>query len=114
MREDAFVRRLGMAVVRGRSMLPTLREGDRLVVRYDDRDPSPGQLVVARLPGGVVAVKRVTACSSGDVVLESDNAREGFSGIVDGRAVLAVVVARVWPRPHLGSGLRRRRPDMTP
>lgn len=106
MREDAFVRRLGIAVVRGRSMLPTLRDGDRLLVRYDDSGASPGRIVVARLPGGVIAVKRVGACSGRDVVLESDNAAEGTSAVVSVEQVLAVVLARMWPRPQLGSGLR--------
>jgi signal peptidase I len=42
-------RQLGLAVVRGRSMLPTLRDGDRLLVLHGGR-PRPGRLVVVRLP----------------------------------------------------------------
>ena len=38
-------------------MLPTLRPGDRLLLSYR-RAPRPGAIVVARLPGGVLATKR--------------------------------------------------------
>ena len=40
--------------MRGRSMLPTLRDGDRLLVRYGVR-VRPGALVVARLVGLTVS-----------------------------------------------------------
>jgi len=46
--------RLGIAVVDGRSMLPTFRPGDRLLVRYD-AVPRPADHVVVRLPDGTVA-----------------------------------------------------------
>ena len=48
---------LGIAVVRGRSMEPTLRDGDRLLVRYGART-RPNALVVVRLPDRPIAVKR--------------------------------------------------------
>ena len=51
--------RLGLARVHGRSMLPTLRAGDRLLVRYDV-PPRAGQVVVVRFPDGTLAVKRAT------------------------------------------------------
>lgn len=92
---------LGLAVVRGRSMLPTLREGDRLLVTYAAA-PSVGRLVVVRLPDGpdgVVAVKRVTADNGTDLIVESDNVAEGWAGTVSKDSVRAVVIARVWPRP---------------
>ncbi|SIM50745.1 S24 family peptidase [Micromonospora cremea] len=38
-------RRWRLVVVRGHSMAPTLRDGDRLVVRVG-RGPTPGDLVV--------------------------------------------------------------------
>ena len=41
--------RLGLAHVRGRSMEPTLHEGDRLVVLYGVR-PRPGRMALVRLP----------------------------------------------------------------
>ncbi len=92
------VRRLGLAVVHGRSMLPTLRERDRLLVLHGG-EPRQGGLAVCRLPGGVVAVKRVTARSGDDWVVESDNP-EGSSAVVTGDDVLARVLVRVWPRPR--------------
>ena len=86
-------------------MEPTLVEGDRLLVRYGV-DVAPGDVAVARFPDGVVAVKRVLAeerhHSGEDAwLLGSDNA--GAPGArrapVRKAAVLAVVRARVWPRP---------------
>src|SRR3954466_220811 len=50
----------GFARVRGDSMRPTLRPGDRLLVRYARRAPG-GDVVGARLPGGVLATKRAPA-----------------------------------------------------
>ncbi|MGY2875745.1 signal peptidase I [Marmoricola sp. URHA0025 HA25] len=97
--------RWGLARVRGRSMEPTLAEGDRLLVRYD-APVRAGDVVVARFPDGVVAVKRVLGAEahfSGDEawLLGSDNA--GAPGArrapVRKTEVLAVVRLRVWPRP---------------
>ena len=56
--------KLGLAHVRGRSMEPTLHEGDRLVVLYGVR-PRPGRMALVRLPDDdsgaprPLAVKRV-------------------------------------------------------
>ncbi len=98
---------LGMAVVRGRSMEPTLREGDRLLVRHGAR-PRVGRMAVVRLPDGVVAVKRVVRHEpDGGWWVERDNPREGVDswtvGAIPDDAVVARVVTRVWPL--------RRRPD---
>jgi signal peptidase I len=101
------MRRLGLAVVRGRSMRPTLREGDRLLVRHG-ADPEPGRIVVVRLPGGVVAVKRATRREPGGWWVERDNPREGVDswtvGAIADEDVVAVVVCRLWPPRRLGSG----------
>jgi signal peptidase I len=90
----------GMAVVRGRSMLPTLRDGDRLLVRHG-AVPRDGRLVVVRLPDGVVAVKRATGRRDGGWWVERDNPDEGVDswlvGAIPERDVVAVVRARVWP-----------------
>ena len=94
--------RLGIAVVRGRSMLPTLREGDRLLVRYD-APPAAGRIAVVRLPDGVVAVKRLHLLDEHGWWVSRDNPREGVDSWSLGRpvdAVLAVVLARLWPRPR--------------
>jgi signal peptidase I len=79
--------RWGMAVVRGRSMQPTLLDGDRLLVQHG-AVPRAGDLVVVRLPDGTVAVKRA-------------NPAEGVDswrvGAIPDRDVVAVVRSRVWP-----------------
>jgi type IV secretory pathway protease TraF len=88
-------------------MLPTLRAGDRLLVRYA-APVTPGRLVLARLPDGSLVVKRAaearnTRTGAAGWWLLSDNPREGVDsrhrGVVAARDVLAVVVARLWPRP---------------
>lgn len=103
------MRRVGLAVVRGRSMQPTLYDGHRLLVLHG-AVPRTGRLVVVRLPGGVVAVKRATRKEPDGWWVERDNTEEGVDsrtvGAIPERDVLAIVCCRVWPRP----GLLRRRP----
>jgi len=103
--------RWGLARVVNRSMLPTLRPGDRLLLGYRRR-PWPGAVVVARLPGGVVAVKRAverrrTELGEPGWWLLSDNAGEGSDsrqyGAVADDDVLAVVVMRIWPLVRFGA-----------
>jgi phage repressor protein C with HTH and peptisase S24 domain len=95
----------GVVVVRGRSMRPTLYDGDRLVVRHG-AVPRPGRLAVVRLPDGVLAVKRVTMRRPDGWWVERDNPVEGVDswlvGAIPDEDVVAVVRARLWPR--------RRRP----
>ncbi|MFP5253653.1 MAG: S24 family peptidase [Actinomycetes bacterium] len=95
--------RIGLAVVRGRSMLPTLRDGDRLVVLHG-LPPRPGHLALVRLPGGVLAVKRVTRREADGWWVERDNPREGVDswsvGAIPDQDVLARVLMRVSPRPR--------------
>jgi len=88
-------------------MTPTLRPGDRLLVRYGGA-VAVGDLVLARLADGTLAVKRVAyAATTGAGVpgwfLLSDNPDEGVDsrhrGPVAGDAVLGVVRGRLWPRP---------------
>jgi signal peptidase I len=98
----------GFVVVRGRSMRPTLRDGDRLLVRHG-APPRAGDLVVVRLPDGVLAVKRATLRRDGGWWVERDNPVEGVDswqvGAIPDGDVLAVVRSRVWPL--LGPALRR-------
>ena len=97
-------RRWGVAVVRGRSMQPTLYDGDRLLVRHG-AVPRTGALVVVRLPDGVVAVKRVTAHRRSGPDrgwwVERDNPAEGVDswqvGAIADEDVVAVVRCRFWP-----------------
>ena len=97
-------------------MLPTLREGDRLLVRRGGR-ARPGSIVVARFADGALTVKRAveerrTASGGPGWWLLSDNADEGVDsrhrGPVPADRVHAVVVARLWPSPRLGRHLRAR------
>ncbi|HEY7044748.1 MAG TPA: S24 family peptidase [Nocardioidaceae bacterium] len=92
-------RRLGLAVVRGRSMEPTLREGDRLLVLYG-ATPQPGGLVVVRLPDRPVAVKRAARRTSEGWWVERDNPAEGVDswlvGAIADDDVIAVVLLRFW------------------
>ena len=92
----------------GRSMLPVLRSGDRLLVSYR-RVVAEGDLIVARLSDGTVAVKRAverrtTASGRPAWWLLSENPEEGVDsrhrGPVPDEDVIAVTVARVWPRPR--------------
>ena len=94
-------------------MLPTLREGDLLLVRNGAR-PRPGGLVVARFADGTVTVKRAveqrrTRSGGPGWWLLSDNPEEGVDsrhrGVVGEEAVLAVVRLRVWPSPRMGRRL---------
>jgi hypothetical protein len=99
-------------------MEPTLRAGDRLLVRYG-ASPKGGRLAVVRLPPEAdgtprpVAVKRLRRPVDAGWWVERDNPEDGVDssqvGALPGRDVLALVVLRVWPRPSL---LRRdpRRP----
>lgn len=95
----------GFAVVRGISMQPSLRPGDRLLISYGGQ-PRAGRLVVVRLPDRPVAVKRAVHRVAGGWDVRSDNPVAGTDsrtlGPVPDHEVVAVVLCRVWP-------LRRRR-----
>ncbi len=106
--------RWGLVVVRGRSMQPTVYDGDRLLVRHGAR-PRTGDLVVVRLPQGTLAVKRAAWRGSGSWWVERDNPREGVDswqvGPIPDADVLAVVRARWWPMR--AAPLRRRLPGVS-
>ena len=99
----------GVAVVHGRSMEPTLHDGDRLLVRHG-ATPRPGEVVVVRLPQRGLAVKRATMRQPDGWWVERDNPAEGVDswlvGAVPERDVVAVVRARLWPLRR--TRLRRR------
>ncbi|WP_200942539.1 S24/S26 family peptidase [Knoellia sp. Soil729] len=97
--------------VRGRSMEPTLHEGDLLLTLWGAR-PRRGCVAVVHLPpdrAGAdrpVSVKRITGpdpVEGSRWWLDSDNPREGVTsfdvGSIAPDDVLATVVARLWPRP---------------
>jgi hypothetical protein len=115
------VSKYGIAIVRGRSMLPTLGDGDRLLVKYA-RTARPGALVLVVLPGGrPLSVKRLVRHEpGGGWWVERDNPREGVDswlvGAVAEDDLVAVVVARlrvltalVRLRNRLAAVRRRRR-----
>ncbi len=81
-------------------MLPTLAPGDRLVVHWGAR-PWPGRLIVVRLPGCALAVKRAWRRQPDGWWVERDNPREGVDswlvGAVPDHDVLGVVRLRYWP-----------------
>jgi nickel-type superoxide dismutase maturation protease len=85
-------------------MRPTLRPGDRLVVRYGAR-VRPGRVVVARFPDGTVVVKRVAEQRPSGWWLRGDNPGVGVDsrhrGAIAPDDVLAVAALRIWPRPRL-------------
>ena len=100
--------RIGIAVVDGRSMLPTLRPGDRLLVAYGAR-PRTRRIALVRLPDRPLSVKRLGLRDDEGWWAERDNPTEGVDSWSLGRPVadedvVALVVGRVWPRP---SALRR-------
>jgi type IV secretory pathway protease TraF len=94
-------------------MRPTLVPGDRLLVRYA-APVTAGRLVLARFPDGTLAVKRAaerreTRSSGPGWWLLSDDPDAGVDsrqrGAIPEDDVVAVVVARLWPRPRRGSRL---------
>lgn len=96
--------RWGLAVVRGRSMEPTLRGGDRLLVRYSAAR-RVGRVAVVRFDDGVVAVKRLSLHDADGWWVSRDNPAEGrdswSAGPVTDQSVLGIATARLWPRPRL-------------
>ena len=94
---------LGMAIVRGRSMTPTLYDGDRLLVRHG-ATPRAGRLAVVRFSDGVVAVKRLDHQTRRRLVGDPGQRHRGPGLLVrQGRsprtAYSPCVLARLWPRP---------------
>jgi hypothetical protein len=95
-------RGLGVAVVSGRSMEPTLRDGDRVLVMWGGR-PRPGRLAVVRLPPSErgprpLSVKRVTGTAPGEPGawwVERDNPAEGVDSWQVGGIPEADVLGRV-------------------
>jgi hypothetical protein len=100
--------RPGLVVVRGRSMQPTLRDGDLLLVGWG-APPQPGRVGVVRLPDDAAgrprpaSVKRLVRRADDGWWVERDSPAEGVDswqvGAVPEADVLAVVLARIWPRP---------------
>jgi hypothetical protein len=98
-----LTRRFGVVAVSGDSMRPTLRPGDACLVDYGARI-EPDAVVVARLPGRGLGVKRAALHDSVDGwFLQSDDPLNGtdsatFGFVPDGE-VLGRVLLRYWPDP---------------
>ncbi len=100
------MRRWGLAIVTGRSMEPTLHDGDRLVVRWGVA-ASVGDVVVVRLPDvRHLLVKRLVHRDPDGWWVERDNPDEGVDswsfGAIPAADVLGVVRWRVRPLRRLG------------
>ena len=91
--------RIGTVEVRGPSMVPTLRSGDRLLV-LRTRRIRPGDVVVARFRQGYegLVVKRAVTEQDRGWLLASDNPFGGSAGGVGD--VEAKVLLRYWPLPR--------------
>jgi nickel-type superoxide dismutase maturation protease len=94
-----------LARVSGPSMSPTVRHGDRLLVRRVERTASvpAGAVVLARFPSRpeLLVVKRVRRAVPGGHWVEGDNPLVADDSRAFGPAVvMGRVVARLWPRPH--------------
>jgi nickel-type superoxide dismutase maturation protease len=92
-----------VALVRGPSMVPTLRHGDAILVRRGGRAPQPGDVVLARFRSRpeLLVVKRIVRAAeggwwlAGDNALVTDDSRSYGPADVEGRAVF-----RYWPSPR--------------
>lgn len=105
-----ILRHLDAVEVTGRSMVPTLEPGDRLLVEtwtYRRRQPEVGEVVVAPDPREPTRelVKRVAATGDGKVTLRGDSAKSTDSrrfGSVPVAEVRARAAFRYWPPQRAG------------
>jgi nickel-type superoxide dismutase maturation protease len=93
-----------MARVAGPSMSPTVRHGDRLLVRRLTPGTAvpPGAVVLARFPSRpeLLVVKRVARAVPGGAWVLGDNPLVTDDSRAFGPAVpVGRVLARLWPRP---------------
>ena len=80
--------------VRGRSMMPTLKEGDYLLVNRWEKRYSVNDIVVAK-SANMNVVKRIRSISNGKILLTGDNSAESRdvevgSGAITGKMVLRI------------------------
>jgi len=96
-------RGFGVVVVRGRSMEPTLRDGDRLLVRWGRRRARPGAVAVIRLPDGPLSIKRLAFREPDGWWVERDNPAAGADswqlGTIPDSDLVGVALLRLAPAP---------------
>ena len=99
--------RVDVVEVRGRSMVPALRPGDRLLV-VRAGGPRPGDVVLARDPREPrrELIKRVTSVDDRGVHVRGDNPTESTDARTFGALPVSAVrwraVARYWPPDRVG------------
>jgi hypothetical protein len=88
-------------------MVPTLRDGDRIVVRLGGNAVAEavGRVVLVALPDRPLSVKRLVAIEpDGTVRVEGDNEFGSTDsrtlGALPKAAIEGVVLARLWPNPR--------------
>lgn len=93
----------GLVRVAGPSMVPTLRDGDRLIVRYG-APVRPGDVVVAYRPDlpGLVIVKRAVRCVDDGWWLRGDNPYGSDDSAAFGAVPARLVLARALLRLRRG------------
>jgi len=89
-------------------MVPTLRHGDRLLVRLGGlrRTPAVGRIVLVRLPDRPLSIKRLVAVEAGGSIrVEGDNPYASTDsrdlGDLPADRIVGVALARLWPHPRL-------------
>jgi signal peptidase I len=104
----AALRRLDAVEVRGTSMTPSLRPGDRLLALRLRRPPRVGDVVLAPDPRAPhrELVKRVAAVGPKGIELRGDNrgatTDSDTFGPLERSAIRWRVVARYWPPQRIG------------
>jgi len=95
-------------------MLPTLQDGDRVIVKYG-RKARPGSLVLVKLPDRPLSIKRLVRHDADGWWVERDNPREGVDswhvGPVPEDDLVAVVVTRLRLVNAIRRAWRRRTPS---
>ncbi|WP_314172022.1 nickel-type superoxide dismutase maturation protease [Streptomyces winkii] len=105
---SGLLKRIGLAEVYNPSMLPTLRPGDRLVVKYGSR-VRPGAVVLLRHPlqHDLLIVKRAVERRSGGWWVVGDNPRVRNDSREFGPVPDDLLVARAWLRLRPPEGPQR-------
>jgi hypothetical protein len=84
-------------------MEPTLRDGDRLLVRWGSHRARPGAVAVVRLPDRPLSIKRLAFREPDGWWVERDNPTVGVDswlvGAISERDLIGVALFRLAPSP---------------